>query len=144
WRGAGPARPAGRRYAGSCSGVRQGSRRLLGVDAQNIAPCRGAQGSLTRSCVRLRPADARDGVARAGAREPLAKQVLWSESIRARVESGRPHFLARASVQALCAGKPSVLLDVASSDRPDLIVLSNDDPEMPVRDLCRWIRGDDR
>ena len=74
----------------------------------------------------------------------MVKQVLWSESIRARVDSGRPHFLARASVKALCAGKPSVLLDVASSDRPDLIVLSHDDPEMPARDLCRWIRGDDR
>ncbi|PYT17809.1 MAG: hypothetical protein DMF51_01520 [Acidobacteria bacterium] len=74
----------------------------------------------------------------------MAKQVLWNESIRARVDSGRPHFLARASVKALCAGKPSVLLDVAASDRPDLIVLSHDDPEMPARDLCRWIRGDDR
>ena len=74
----------------------------------------------------------------------MAKQVLWSESIRVRVESGRPYFLARASLKALCAGKPSVLLDAAASDRPDLIVLSHDDPEMPVRDLCRWIRGDER
>ena len=74
----------------------------------------------------------------------MAKQVLWSEAIRIRVDSGRPYFLARASIKALSAGKPSVLLDVAASDRPDLIILSHDDPEMPARELCGWIRGDDR
>ncbi len=74
----------------------------------------------------------------------MTKQVLWSEAIRTRVDSGRPYFLARASVKALSAGKPSVLLDVAASDRPDLIILSHDDPEMPAPELCGWIRGDDR
>lgn len=74
----------------------------------------------------------------------MVKQVLWSESIQARVDGGKPHFLARASLKALSAGHASVLLDVAATDRPDLIVLPPDMAGMPAADLCRRIRGDDR
>jgi CheY-like chemotaxis protein len=74
----------------------------------------------------------------------VVKQVLWSESIRSRVDGGKPHFLARASLKALSAGKASVLLDVAATDRPDLIVLSHDLHDTPAVDLCRLLRADDR
>jgi len=74
----------------------------------------------------------------------LVKQVLWSESIRVRVDSGRPHFLARASLKALSAGAASVLLDVAATDRPDLIVVASEPSDMGAPELCRRIRQDDR
>jgi CheY-like chemotaxis protein len=74
----------------------------------------------------------------------LVKQVLWSESIRNRIDSGRPHFLTRASLKALSAGSASVLLDVAATDRPDLIILSPEATDMGAPELCRRIRQDDR
>jgi len=74
----------------------------------------------------------------------LVKQVLWSESIRDRIDSGKPHFLARASLKALSAGSASVLLDVAATDRPDLIILSPEATDMGAPELCRRIRQDDR
>ena len=74
----------------------------------------------------------------------MVKKVLWSEPIRSRVDGGKPHFLARASLKALSAGKASVLLDVAATDHPDLIVLSHDALEMPAPELCRWLRADER
>ncbi|PYT37057.1 MAG: hypothetical protein DMF52_04680 [Acidobacteria bacterium] len=74
----------------------------------------------------------------------MVKQVLWSESIRDRIDSGKPHFLARASLKALSAGSASVLLDVAATDRPDLIILSPEATDMGAPELCRRIRQDDR
>ncbi|HYS05427.1 MAG TPA: PilZ domain-containing protein [Candidatus Dormibacteraeota bacterium] len=74
----------------------------------------------------------------------MVKQVLWSESVRDRIDSGRPHFLARACLKALSAGAGSVLLDVAATDRPDLIVLAPEASDMGAPDLCRRIRQDDR
>jgi len=74
----------------------------------------------------------------------VVKQVLWSEPIQSRIDGGRPHFLARASLKALSAGKASILLDVAATDRPDLIVLSDDGLEAPAVEICRWLRGDER
>ena len=74
----------------------------------------------------------------------MVKQVLWSESIRERIDSGRSHFLARASLKALSAGNASVLLDVAATDRPDLIILSPEATDMGAPELCRRIRQDDR
>lgn len=73
-----------------------------------------------------------------------AKKILWSESIRSRVEGGRAHFLARASLRALSAGTASVFLDIAASDRPDLVILPSDPREMTPVDLCRRIRTDER
>jgi CheY-like chemotaxis protein len=72
------------------------------------------------------------------------KKILWSESIRARVEQGGGHFLERASLRALSAGRASVLLDVAASDRPDLIILPIEAMEMPAAEVCRRIREDAR
>lgn len=72
------------------------------------------------------------------------KKILWSESVRARVERGGTHFLARASVKAFSAGRASVLLDVAVSDRPDLIILPIEAMEMPAAEVCRRIREDAR
>jgi CheY-like chemotaxis protein len=74
----------------------------------------------------------------------LVKQVLWSESIRDRIERGRPHFLTRASLKALSAKSASVLLDVAATDRPDLIILAPEATDMGAPELCRRIRQDDR
>ena len=74
----------------------------------------------------------------------MVKQVLWSESIRDRVDGGKPHFLARASLKALSAGSASVLLDVAATDRPDLIILSPEATDMGAPELCRRIRQDER
>ena len=74
----------------------------------------------------------------------MVKQVLWCEPIRSRVDGGKPHFLARASLKALSAGNASVLLDVAATDRPDLIVLSHDALETPAPELCHWLRADER
>ncbi|HEU4402250.1 MAG TPA: PilZ domain-containing protein [Candidatus Polarisedimenticolia bacterium] len=72
------------------------------------------------------------------------KKVLWSEAIRSRVEHGKSHFLARSSLRALSAGNATVFLDIAATDRPDLIVLPTEQLEMPPADLCRHLRGDDR
>ena len=74
----------------------------------------------------------------------MVKQVLWSESVRDRIDSGKPHFLARACLKALSAGAGSVLLDVAATDRPDLIVLAPEASDMGAPELCRRIRQDDR
>lgn len=74
----------------------------------------------------------------------MVKKVLWSESIRDRIDRGRPHFLARASLKALSAGSASILLDVAATDRPDLIALSPETTDMAAPELCRRIRQDDR
>ena len=74
----------------------------------------------------------------------MVKQVLWSESVRDRIDSGKPHFLARASLKALSAGPASVLLDVAATDRPDLIVIGSESSDMGAPELCRRIRQDDR
>jgi CheY-like chemotaxis protein len=74
----------------------------------------------------------------------VVKQVLWSVSIQNRIDGGKPYFLARASLKALSAGSASVLLDVAATDRPDLIVLSPESTDMGAPELCRRIRQDDR
>ncbi len=74
----------------------------------------------------------------------MVKQVLWSESIRDRIDRGKPHFLARASLRAVSAGSASVLLDVAATDRPDLIILAPEATDMGAPELCRRIRQDDR
>jgi CheY-like chemotaxis protein len=72
------------------------------------------------------------------------KKILWSESIRSRVESGRSDFLARASVRALCAVNAAVFFDLAESERPDLIVLPADPLDLPAVEICRRIRSDER
>jgi DNA-binding response OmpR family regulator len=72
------------------------------------------------------------------------KKVLWSESIRSRVEAGQAHFLSRASLRALTAGSAPVFLDIATSDRPDLIVLEAGPADPPADDLCRRLRADER
>jgi len=69
----------------------------------------------------------------------LVKQVLWSESIRNRIDSGRPHFLTRASLKALSAGSASVLLDVAATDRPDLIILSPEATDMGAPEMEQFL-----
>ncbi len=72
------------------------------------------------------------------------KKVLWSESIRSRIEAGKAHFLSRASLRALTAGTASVFLDIATSDRPDLIVLPIEPMEIPTVEICHRIRADER
>jgi len=72
------------------------------------------------------------------------KKILWSESIRSRVETGQAHFLARASVRALSAGTASVFLDIATSDRPDLVILPLEPLEMSAVEICQRIRADER
>lgn len=74
----------------------------------------------------------------------MVKQVLWSASIRDRIDSGQPHFLARASLKAVSAGPAPVLLDVAATDRPDLIVLASETSGLPAPEICRRIRQDER
>jgi len=72
------------------------------------------------------------------------KKVLWSESIRSRVEAGQAHFLSRASLRALSAGTLPVFLDIAATDRPDLVVLAAESSDPPADELCRRLRADDR
>jgi CheY-like chemotaxis protein len=72
------------------------------------------------------------------------KKVLWSESIRARVENGRSHFAARASVRPLTAGNASVFLDIACSDLPDLIILPTETLELSPIEICERLRQDER
>lgn len=72
------------------------------------------------------------------------KKVLWSEAIRSRIEGGGPHFLARASLRAFSAGTASVLLDIAATDRPDLIVISSEPNEMTAEEICGRLRADER
>lgn len=74
----------------------------------------------------------------------IQKKVLWSETIRSRVERGGPHFLARASLRAFSAASGSVLLDIAITDRPDLIVLASEPNEMAAEEICRRLRADER
>jgi CheY-like chemotaxis protein len=72
------------------------------------------------------------------------RKVLWTESVRSRVESGAGQFLARASLKAISAGTASVLLDVAAVDRPDLIILQPEPMELTVEQICGRIRADER
>jgi CheY-like chemotaxis protein len=68
------------------------------------------------------------------------KKVLWSEAVRSKVEAGKAHFLARASVRALTAGTSSLFLEIAASERPDLIILPIEPMEESASDLCRRLR----
>ncbi len=72
------------------------------------------------------------------------KKVLWTESVRSRVESGAGQFLARASLKAISAGTATVMLDVAAADRPDLIVLQPEPMDLTAEQICVRIRADDR
>ncbi len=72
------------------------------------------------------------------------KTILWTRTVSARIESGRPRFLLRASLRALSAASARTLLEAAASEIPDLIVLSDDLPEMSASDILRKIRGDER
>src|SRR6266446_1187058 len=76
-----------------------------------------------------------------GARAGVAiKKLLWSEAVRSKVEAGRAHFLSRASVRALTAGTSSLFLEIAVSERPDLIILPFEPMEDSASDLCRRLR----
>lgn len=72
------------------------------------------------------------------------KTILWTRTVRARIEAGRPRFLSRSSLRALSAGSARTLLEAAASELPDLIVLSDDLPEMSASDILRRLRGDER
>ena len=72
------------------------------------------------------------------------KKVLWSESIRSRVENGKSHFAARASLRPLSAGSASVFLDIAFNDLPDLIVLPAETMELSPLEICERLRQDAR
>ena len=72
------------------------------------------------------------------------KTILWTRTVRARIEAGRPRFLSRASLRALSADSARTLLAAAASEAPDLIVLSDDLPEMSASDILRKLRGDER
>jgi CheY-like chemotaxis protein len=74
----------------------------------------------------------------------LLKKVLWTESIRARIDDGRPHFMARANLSALVAGTSSAFLEAASTDRPDLVIIGPESIGLSPADLCRRLRGDGR
>lgn len=79
-----------------------------------------------------------------GAAGVSIKTVLWTETIRARVEQGQPHFLERASLKALSAPTSTVLFDVAVNDLPDLIVLTAGGADLAAPALCRRLREDAR
>jgi CheY-like chemotaxis protein len=72
------------------------------------------------------------------------KKVLWSESIRSRVEHGGSHFAARASLRPLSAGSASTFLDIAYNDLPDLIVLPPETMELSPLEICERLRQDER
>lgn len=72
------------------------------------------------------------------------KTVLWSESIRSRIEAGQAHFLSRASLKAISAATLPILFDMARTERPDLIMIAAGPPAPPADDLCRRLRADER
>ena len=72
------------------------------------------------------------------------KTILWTRSVSARIDTGRSRFLSRASLRALSASSARTLLEAAASEVPDLIVLSDDLPEMSASDIVRKLRGDQR
>ncbi len=72
------------------------------------------------------------------------KTILWSESIRSRIEAGQAHFLSRASLKALSAGTLPDLFDIATIERPDLIMIAAVPSSPPADDLCRRLRADER
>ena len=72
------------------------------------------------------------------------KTILWTRTVSARIESGRPRFLLRASLRALSAASARTLLEAAASETPALIVLSDDLPEMSASEILRKLRGDER
>lgn len=72
------------------------------------------------------------------------KKVLWNETIRVRVDQGKPFFLERASLKALSAGTAAVLLDAAVHDLPDLIILPAEPMDLPAAEICRRLREDAR
>ncbi|HEV8201368.1 MAG TPA: PilZ domain-containing protein [Candidatus Polarisedimenticolia bacterium] len=74
----------------------------------------------------------------------LTKRVVWSDSVRDRVESGPSRFTQRASLQTTSAAGLQALLDVAARDRPDLVVLSLDDGRVPAAEACERLRSDPR
>ena len=71
------------------------------------------------------------------------KNILWSEAIRARVDTGRPHFLARASIRAFAPRTFPEFLDVVARERLDLILIEAASEELPAVDLCLRLGADE-
>jgi CheY-like chemotaxis protein len=72
------------------------------------------------------------------------KVILWTKTVSAKIESGRSRFLSRASLRAMVARNGSVLLEAASTESPDLIVLSDDLLGVSVADVYRTLKGNER
>ncbi len=72
------------------------------------------------------------------------KTILWTRSVSARIDAERSRFLSRASLRALSASSARTLLEAASAEVPDLIVLSDDLPGMSASDILRKLRSDER
>ena len=60
------------------------------------------------------------------------------------MESGPSRFTQRASLQTESADGLQALLDLATRDRPDLVVLSLDDGRVPAAEACERLRADPR
>ena len=72
------------------------------------------------------------------------KKILWSESVRSRVETREGHFLARTSIEARSVASLSVFLEVATKDLPDLIVLDGAAADIAAAPVIDRLRADER
>ena len=75
----------------------------------------------------------------------MVKQVLWSESVRDRIDSGKPHFLARACLKALSAGAEDEMTRMALRDQSeagmDLLTDGQIRWHDPVSHVARGLAG---
>lgn len=72
------------------------------------------------------------------------KKVLWSESVRQRIDQGQPHFLKRASLRPVVAARAADFLALALAEHPDLIVLPSEGLDQPAAAVFKTLRADDR
>jgi CheY-like chemotaxis protein len=70
------------------------------------------------------------------------KKILWSESIRSKVEAGGPRFLSRTSVKAFSASEYSQFLEIVAQEQIDLILLEADATDLPAVEICRRLSND--
>jgi CheY-like chemotaxis protein len=74
----------------------------------------------------------------------VTKRVVWSEQVRARVESGPANFTHRASMESITADGLDAFLRLVVSEPTDLVVLDLESPDLPALEACQRLRSDRR
>jgi CheY-like chemotaxis protein len=74
----------------------------------------------------------------------MLKRVVWSDHVKARIETSPSRFTGRSCLEARSAASLGELLDLVWSARTDLIVLDLESEQLPAGTACARLRADER